>query len=154
MASATGWGRGALAERGVVPPAAAGAAAEVDAARGGTGRGHRAGVVYREMPNTRELLALCEGIYLMRMEARLTALKDEVRLFENLIKVFRAPSILLRMTGRDGVHWANDCECWPALSGRNVHIKSFCNIFTIRKSIYKYLKFVYSRECIILVKCI
>ena len=67
-------------------------------------RGHIAEIIYREMPNTRELLALCEGIYLMRMEARLTALKDEVRLFENLIKVFRAPSILLRMTGQDCIH--------------------------------------------------
>ena len=71
-------------------------------------RGTIAEIIYREMPNTRELINLCEGIYLARMENIQEALQDEVRLFETLIKLFRSPDLLLQLCGSDCIHSARD----------------------------------------------
>jgi len=61
-------------------------------------------IVFTEMPDTALLLGLCEGIYIARAEAYHGHLKDEVRLFETLLKLLRSPDMLLRLTGGNAIH--------------------------------------------------
>ena len=49
---------------------------------------------------------ICEGIYIVRIQAYAGHLRDEVRLFETLIKLYRSPQMLLRITGADVINLA------------------------------------------------
>ena len=48
------------------------------------------------MPNTRDLVDLCEGICLAR---RGQQLQREEELQETLLRLYRSPEVLLRLTG-------------------------------------------------------
>lgn len=48
------------------------------------------------MPNTYDLKELCESIYIARSEGDL---KKERDLYELLIRIYRSPEILLKLTG-------------------------------------------------------
>ena len=61
-------------------------------------------VIYSELPNPRDLIDLCEGVYIAREENYIGHLKDEVRLYETLIRVLRSPETLLRVTGQNVIH--------------------------------------------------
>ena len=53
-------------------------------------------VIYEEMPNTDDLMDLCESIYIARAEGDL---HNEQRLYELLIRIYRSPEILIKLTG-------------------------------------------------------
>ena len=53
-------------------------------------------VIYEEMPNTQDIWDLCESIYIARIEGDL---KKEQRLYDLLIRIYRSPEILLKLTG-------------------------------------------------------
>lgn len=53
-------------------------------------------VIYEEMPNTDDLMDLCESIYIARAEGDLY---NEQRLYELLIRIYRSPEILIKLTG-------------------------------------------------------
>ena len=53
-------------------------------------------VIYEEMPNTNDLMDLCESIYIARAEGDL---HNEQRLYELLIRIYRSPEILIKLTG-------------------------------------------------------
>ena len=61
-------------------------------------------IIYTELPDPSDLLELCEGIYIAREENYIGHLKDEVRLYETLIRVLRSPETLLRVTGPNVIH--------------------------------------------------
>merc|ERR1712096_38171 len=52
-------------------------------------------IPHTEMRQPDDLLELCEGIYLARLETYDGHLADEVRLYDILINVFRSPEMLL-----------------------------------------------------------
>jgi hypothetical protein len=66
--------------------------------------GNAINVIYREMPEPQDLMDLCEGIYIARVQKYRGHLEDEVRLFETLMKLYRSPQMLLRMTGTNGIN--------------------------------------------------
>ena len=51
-------------------------------------------VIYEEMPNTDDLMDLCESIYIARAD-----LYNEQRLYDLLIRIYRSPEILIKLTG-------------------------------------------------------
>lgn len=53
-------------------------------------------VIYEEMPNTDDLMDLCQSIYIARAEGDLY---NEQRLYELLIRIYRSPEILIKLTG-------------------------------------------------------
>jgi hypothetical protein len=61
-------------------------------------------LIYSEMPEPQDLLDLCESIYIVRLQAYAGHLRDEVRLYETLIKLYRSPQMLMRITGADGLN--------------------------------------------------
>eukprot|EP00937_MAST-01D_sp_MAST-1D-sp2_P003349 g3349.t1 len=66
--------------------------------------GYATAVIYTEMADTGLLLGLCDGIRIAREESYHGHLKDEVRLFETLLKLYRSPETLLRLTGDRTIH--------------------------------------------------
>jgi hypothetical protein len=61
-------------------------------------------LIYSEMPDPQDLLNLCESIYIVRLQGYDGHLRDEVRLFETLVKLYRSPQMLMRITGTDGLN--------------------------------------------------
>ena len=59
----------------------------------------QANIMFSELPDTELLLGICDGIRIARGESYQGHLKDEVRLFETLIKLYRSPETLLKLTG-------------------------------------------------------
>eukprot|EP01017_Pseudomicrothorax_dubius_P009122 TRINITY_DN13051_c0_g1_i2.p1 TRINITY_DN13051_c0_g1~~TRINITY_DN13051_c0_g1_i2.p1 ORF type:complete len:122 (+),score=23.28 TRINITY_DN13051_c0_g1_i2:95-460(+) len=53
-------------------------------------------VIYEEMPRTTDLMEFCDGIYIARLEGDL---KREQYLYDMLIKLYRSPELLLKLTG-------------------------------------------------------
>jgi len=53
-------------------------------------------VIYEEMPNVNDLIDLCQSIYFARLEGDLN---KEKTLYELLIRIYRSPEILLKLTG-------------------------------------------------------
>jgi hypothetical protein len=66
--------------------------------------GSTSNIIYSEMPEPQDLIDLCEGIYIIRLQGYDGHLRDEVRLFETLTKLYRSPEMLMRMTGTDGLN--------------------------------------------------
>lgn len=61
-------------------------------------------IQYDELPDTEDVLELIEGIYIAREESYVGHLKDEVRIFETLVRVLRSPETLLKVTGTNVIH--------------------------------------------------
>jgi hypothetical protein len=61
-------------------------------------------VQYSELPDPEDVLELIEGIYNAREEKYVGHLKDEVRIFETLIRVLRSPETLTKVTGTNIIH--------------------------------------------------
>jgi hypothetical protein len=65
-----------------------------------TVRGCTAGSRYRlrcdELPDTRDLVDLCDGVYIARRQRNL---EREADLFDEVIRLFRSPEALLKLTG-------------------------------------------------------
>lgn len=61
-------------------------------------------VIYEEMPKPDDLMDLCESIYIARAEGDL---KTEQALYELLIRIYRSPEILIKLTGTgiEGAHY-------------------------------------------------
>eukprot|EP00753_Platysulcus_tardus_P003067 PLAT12228.1.p1 GENE.PLAT12228.1~~PLAT12228.1.p1 ORF type:complete len:1010 (-),score=551.83 PLAT12228.1:62-2737(-) len=55
-------------------------------------------IIMDEMPYPDPLMELVEGVYIARMEQYEGHFKDEVKLYEFLVRLFRSPEILLRIT--------------------------------------------------------
>ncbi len=53
-------------------------------------------VIYEEMPDPDNLFELCEGIYIYRNQRRL---QKENSLYDLLIRIYRSPETLIRITG-------------------------------------------------------
>mmetsp|Transcript_210 Transcript_210/g.187 ORF Transcript_210/g.187 Transcript_210/m.187 type:complete len:154 (+) Transcript_210:136-597(+) len=53
-------------------------------------------VIYEEMPNPDDLREICNAIYIARMEGNY---KKEYRLYNTLIRLYRSPEMLLKLTG-------------------------------------------------------
>ena len=58
--------------------------------------GTRYRLVVDEMPDTRDLSDLCEGVYLARHEGQLLR---ETELHETILRLYRSPETLLQLTG-------------------------------------------------------
>ncbi|CAI5731999.1 unnamed protein product [Hyaloperonospora brassicae] len=67
-------------------------------------RGKLFRIQYDELPDPGDVLELVEGIYIARHEQYVGHLKDEVRLFETLVRVLRSPETLLKVTGVNVIH--------------------------------------------------
>ena len=50
------------------------------------------------MPDTRDLLDLCEGVYIARQEGQLMR---ETELQETVLRLYRSPETLLQLTGTE-----------------------------------------------------
>lgn len=61
-------------------------------------------VQYAELPDPEDVIELIEGIYIAREEKYVGHLKDEVRIFETLIRVLRSPETLTKVTGTNVIH--------------------------------------------------
>ncbi|KAJ0407660.1 hypothetical protein P43SY_010201 [Pythium insidiosum] len=61
-------------------------------------------VQYSELPDPDDVLELIEGIYIARAERYIGHLKDEVRIFETLVRVLRSPETLSKVTGTNIIH--------------------------------------------------
>lgn len=61
-------------------------------------------VQYTELPDPEDVIELIEGIYIAREEKYVGHLKDEVRIFETLIRVLRSPETLTKVTGTNVIH--------------------------------------------------
>jgi hypothetical protein len=61
-------------------------------------------IMLTEMPEPQDLMDICEGIYIVRIQGYVGHLRDEVRLFETLIKLYRSPQMLMRITGTDVIN--------------------------------------------------
>lgn len=57
-------------------------------------------VIYEEMPNTDLLLDLCNGVYIARIQGNLEV---EWKLYHELIKIYRSPEVVLRVTAPKAV---------------------------------------------------
>lgn len=53
-------------------------------------------VIYEEMPNTEHLFEICEGIFIAQLEGDLNR---ERRLYDMLIRLYRSPETLMKITG-------------------------------------------------------
>ena len=53
-------------------------------------------VIYEEMPNTEQLFEICEGIFIAQLEGDLV---KEKRLYDLLIRMYRSPETLIKITG-------------------------------------------------------
>jgi hypothetical protein len=53
-------------------------------------------VIYEEMPDPRTLFELCEGVYIYRS---LRNLEKENSLYDLLIRIYRSPETLIKVTG-------------------------------------------------------
>jgi len=53
-------------------------------------------VMFEEMPETHELFDLCQSIYIARVDGNFN--KEEI-FYELLIRIYRSPEILFKMTG-------------------------------------------------------
>ena len=53
-------------------------------------------VIYEELPNTHDLFDLCESIYAFRMKRQP---KKEEKYYDLLIRIYRSPELLQRLTG-------------------------------------------------------
>ncbi len=53
-------------------------------------------VIYEEMPEPNDLFELCEGIYIYRNQRKL---QEENYLYDLLIRIYRSPETLLKITG-------------------------------------------------------
>ncbi|GMF36316.1 unnamed protein product [Phytophthora lilii] len=67
-------------------------------------RGKLFQIQYEELPDPEDVLELVEGIYIARQENYVGHLKDEVRIFETLIRVLRSPETLIKVTGTNVIH--------------------------------------------------
>jgi hypothetical protein len=67
-------------------------------------RGELFKILYTELPDPQDVLELVEGIYIAREEQYIGHLKDEVRIFETLIRVLRSPETLTKVTGTNIIH--------------------------------------------------
>ena len=56
------------------------------------------------MPYQNDLIELCDGITVFRMEGNLI---KEYELYNLLIRIYRSPEILLKLTGKILYHWIN-----------------------------------------------
>ncbi|TMW60226.1 hypothetical protein Poli38472_000268 [Pythium oligandrum] len=61
-------------------------------------------IQYSELPDPDDVLELVEGIYIARGERYVGHLKDEVRIFETLVRVLRSPETLTKVTGNNVIH--------------------------------------------------
>lgn len=53
-------------------------------------------VIYEEMPDPNDLFELCEGVYIYRNERNL---REENYLYDLLIRIYRSPETLIKITG-------------------------------------------------------
>ena len=67
-------------------------------------RGRLFTVQHTEIPEPDHILELIQGIYLVREENYVGHLKDEVRIFETLIRLLRSPEALLHVAGSNVIH--------------------------------------------------
>ncbi|RLN53584.1 hypothetical protein BBJ29_008763 [Phytophthora kernoviae] len=67
-------------------------------------RGKLLEIQYAELPDPEDVLELVEGIYIARQEHYVGHLKDEVRIFETLVRVLRSPETLIKVTGTNVIH--------------------------------------------------
>ncbi|KAG6622614.1 Piezo-type mechanosensitive ion channel component 2 [Phytophthora cinnamomi] len=67
-------------------------------------RGKLFQIQYEELPDPEDVLELVEGIYIARHEHYVGHLKDEVRIFETLVRVLRSPETLIKVTGTNVIH--------------------------------------------------
>lgn len=61
-------------------------------------------IQYAELPDPEDVLELVEGIYIARSERYIGHLKDEIRIFETLVRVLRSPETLTKVTGTNVIH--------------------------------------------------
>lgn len=55
-------------------------------------------ILYDEMPNSEDLLYLCEGIYTARYLKYTGHLKDEYLLTKFMLQLYRSPEIMVQIT--------------------------------------------------------
>ncbi len=67
------------------------------AARSITG-GTRYTIGLDELPDSRDLVDLCEGVYIARREADLP---KEATMYETILRLYRSPEALLMLTGSE-----------------------------------------------------
>lgn len=53
-------------------------------------------MIYEEMPDTEQLFEICEGIFIAQLEGDLV---KEKRLYDLLIRMYRSPETLIKITG-------------------------------------------------------
>lgn len=53
-------------------------------------------VIYEELPDVRQLFEICEGIFIAQLEGDM---RNEKRLYDLLITVYRSPELMIKMTG-------------------------------------------------------
>lgn len=62
-------------------------------------------LIQDEMPETRDLVDLCQGVHIARSEHDL---ERETKLFETLLRIMRSPAVLLKLTGKSLRRWNED----------------------------------------------
>ncbi|KAK3279946.1 hypothetical protein CYMTET_12194 [Cymbomonas tetramitiformis] len=70
-------------------------------------------ILFREMQDCTDLLEVCEGIHTLRAQDYPGRLKDEVKLYQTLIKMTRSPETLIRIT-RTREQLCIECKALPA----------------------------------------
>ena len=65
-------------------------------------------LLYSELPDCDDILDLIYGIYIVRAARYVGHLRDEIRLFETLVKVIRSPEAMLRLTGENVINLPKD----------------------------------------------
>lgn len=64
-------------------------------------------VMYEELPNTKQLFELCEGIFIAQQEGDLVR---EKQLYDLLILMYRSPEALIKITGTRLQHKEEDSD--------------------------------------------
>ena len=62
-------------------------------------------VIYEELPEPMEIFELCEGIFIYRIQRKLD---KENSLYDLLIRIYRSPEVLIRITGQRVKYLRND----------------------------------------------
>jgi len=64
-------------------------------------------VIYEELPEPMEIFELCEGIFIYRIQRKLD---KENSLYDLLIRIYRSPEVMIRITGQRVKYLRNEEE--------------------------------------------
>ena len=68
--------------------------------------------MFEELPDTKKLYELCEGIYIAQQEGDLVR---EKQLYDLLIMLYRSPEALMKITGSDTSYKEDESDTVPGL---------------------------------------